>query len=85
MLSKNSIYQESISNPNGVHWDVKAGKYGIVGDNLIQCSQGTNLTPRTTTFVVNVVSKSFVVKHDLLNKEDTLVNLLIPFHQPLLI
>jgi len=24
---KNSIYQESISNPNGVHWDVKAGSH----------------------------------------------------------
>jgi hypothetical protein len=32
---KNSIYQESISNPNGVHWDFKARKYELVGDNLI--------------------------------------------------
>ncbi len=32
---KNSIYKESISNPNGVHWDVKVGRYKIVGDNLI--------------------------------------------------
>jgi hypothetical protein len=34
---KNSIYQEFVSNPNGVHWDVKAWRYKIVGDNLIQC------------------------------------------------
>jgi hypothetical protein len=32
---KNSIYHESISNPNGVHWDVKAGRYMIVGNNFI--------------------------------------------------
>jgi hypothetical protein len=24
---KNSIYQESISNTNGVHWDIKAKRY----------------------------------------------------------
>jgi hypothetical protein len=32
---KNSIYQESISNPSGVHWDVKERRYKIVGDILI--------------------------------------------------
>ncbi len=32
---KNSIYQKFVSNPNGVHWDVKVGRYRIVGDNLI--------------------------------------------------
>jgi hypothetical protein len=32
---KNSIYHESISNPNRVHWDVKAGRYMIVGSNFI--------------------------------------------------
>jgi hypothetical protein len=32
---KNSIYEEFVSNPNGVHWDVKVGRYKIVGDNLI--------------------------------------------------
>jgi hypothetical protein len=29
------IYQKFVSNPNGVHWDVKARRYMIVGDNLI--------------------------------------------------
>jgi hypothetical protein len=32
---KNSIYQEFVSNPNGVHWDVKVRRYKIVGDKLI--------------------------------------------------
>jgi hypothetical protein len=35
VLVKNSIYQEFVSNPNGVHWDVKVGRYRIVGNNLI--------------------------------------------------
>jgi hypothetical protein len=68
---KNSIYQESVANPNGVHWDVKARRYRIVGDNLIQCSQGTILTPRTIAIVANVAPKAFVVKQKMLNKEDT--------------
>jgi hypothetical protein len=61
-IVKNSIYQESVSYPNGVHWDVKVGRYRIVGDNLIQCSQGTILTLVTIAFVANVALKAFVVK-----------------------
>jgi hypothetical protein len=68
---KNSIYQESVANPNGVHWDIKARRYRIVGDNLIQYSQSTILTPRTTTIVANVAPKAFVVKQETSNKEDT--------------
>jgi hypothetical protein len=54
--------------------DVKVGRYGIVGDNLIQCFQGIILTPGTTAFVANVASKAFVVKQDLSNKEDALIS-----------
>jgi hypothetical protein len=35
IVVKNSIYQEYVSNPSGVHWDVKTGRYRIVGNNLI--------------------------------------------------
>jgi len=73
---KNSIYQESISNPNGVHWDVKVGRYRIVRDNLIQCSHGTILTPWTIAFVANVAPKAFVVKQKKLDKENTLISAL---------
>jgi hypothetical protein len=59
---KSSIYKESFSNPNGVHWDVKARRYRIVGDNLIQCSQGIILTLGIVAFVANVVPKTFIVK-----------------------
>ncbi len=59
---KNSIYHESISNPNGVHWDVKARRYMIVGNNFIQCSQGTIFTPGIIAFVVNVAPEVFVAK-----------------------
>ncbi len=71
---KNSLYQESISNPNGVHWDVKVGRYRIVGNNLIQCSQGTILTPWTATSVANVALEAFIMKQEALNKEDTLIS-----------
>jgi hypothetical protein len=77
---QNSIYQESISNPNGVHWDVKARRYRIIGDNLIQCFQRTILTPWTTTYVANVAPKAFIVKQEVLDKEDTQVSSLhFPF------
>jgi hypothetical protein len=59
---KNSIYHEFVSNFNGVHWDVKVGKYRIVGNNLIQCSQGTILTPRIAAPMENVVLEAFIVK-----------------------
>jgi hypothetical protein len=35
IVLKNFVYQESISNPNGVHWDVTARRYKIVGNILI--------------------------------------------------
>jgi hypothetical protein len=67
---RNSIYQEFISNPNGVHWDVKTRKYRIVNNNLIQCSQGTILTRRIATSVANVVPEAFVMKQEVPNNED---------------
>ncbi len=73
---KNSIYQESISNPNRVHWDVKVGKYRIVGNNFIQCSQGTILIPRTIAYVANVVFEAFIVKQEASDKEDTPISFL---------
>ncbi len=30
------VYQKLVSNPHGVHWDVKVGRYRIVGDSMIQ-------------------------------------------------
>jgi hypothetical protein len=54
---KNSIYHEFVSNLNGVHWDVKVGRYMIVGNNLIQFSQGTIFTPRIAAPMVNVAPR----------------------------
>jgi hypothetical protein len=63
MLSKIQ-YTWNFSNPNGVHWDAKVRRYGIVGDNLIQCFQGIILTLGTTTFVANVAFEAFIVMQD---------------------
>jgi hypothetical protein len=71
---KNSIYHEYISKHIGVHWDVMARRYKIVGDNLIQCSQGTILTPGIAASMANVAPEAFVVKQEALDKEDTLVS-----------
>jgi hypothetical protein len=73
---KNSIYQKYLSNPNGVHWDVKARMYRIIGNNLIQCSQGTIITPWIATSMANVALEAFVVKQEAPNKEDTPVSYL---------
>jgi hypothetical protein len=74
IVVKNSIYHEYISNHIGVHWDVKARRYKIVGDNLIQCFQDTILTPGIAASMVNVAPEAFIVKQETLDKEDTLVS-----------
>ncbi len=74
-IVKNSIYQEFVSNPNGVHWDVNIRRYKIVGNNLIYYFQGIILTPRVATYVANVAFKASIVTQESSNKEDTPISL----------
>jgi hypothetical protein len=71
---KNSIYQDSVSNPNKVHWNVKAKRYRIARDNLIQCFQSTIFTPWIATSMANVALEAFIVKQEALNKEETVIS-----------
>ncbi len=51
----------------------------IVGNNFIQCFQGTILTPGTIVSMANVVPEAFIVKQEASDKEDTQVSF---FHFP---
>jgi len=59
------IYQFLLSRGHGLYWLVIAGRYRIVGDQLLKSSHDTIVTPTIVTFVVDKIFLPFLVKKNL--------------------